>query len=270
VSDRNAAFVGSIPASYDRYLGPLFFHAFADDLVARLAVKPGVRVLETACGTGIVTERLVARLAGQGTLVATDLNEPMMAHAAQRIAPGARVEWRQADATALPFDDGSFDAVVCQFGLMFYPDKARGVGEAFRVLKSGGRYLFNVWDTIARNPVIRITHETTASFFPANPPQFYTVPTSLADPAPVRAWLAAAGFVDVEVAPLEKTGTSPSAADATIGLIEGNPIHAAIMERNPGALAAIEAAVARNIAEELGDRPVRAPLRAFVYSARKP
>ena len=270
MAERNAAFVGSIPANYDRYLGPLFFHDYADDLVARVETKPGLRVLETACGTGIVTERLAARLAGQGMLVTTDLNEPMMVHAEQRLGAGARLEWRQADATALPFDDRSFDAVVCQFGLMFYPDKALGVREAFRVLRAGGRYVFNVWDSLLQNPAPRIAHETVASFFPTDAPQFYSVPFSLAETGTVSGWLRDAGFGDVDPVAVAKTGTSPSAAEAAIGLIEGNPIYAAIMERKPEALVDIKAAVARNVAAQLGDRPVRAPLRAFVFTARKP
>jgi ubiquinone/menaquinone biosynthesis C-methylase UbiE len=269
VADRNTAFIGSIPENYDRYLGPLFFHGYADDLVARVPMTPGMRVLETACGTGIVTARLVARLAEQGTLIATDLNEAMFAHAATRVG-AERVEWRQADATALPFDDRSFDAVVAQFGMMFYPDKTRGVREAFRVLKPGGAYVFNVWATIEQNPVARITHETVASFFATDAPQFYTVPFSLSETATVSGWLKDAGFVDIDPVSVAKIGTSPSAADAAIGLIEGNPIYIAIMERKPEALADIKAAVARNVAAELGDRPVRAPLRAFVFSARKP
>src|SRR5262245_39325799 len=164
MADQHVAFVGSVPANYDRYLGSIFFHAFADDLVARLTVKPGMRVLEIACGTGIVTERLARRLAGTGSLVATDLNEPMLAYARGRGFADTGVTWRPADGPALPFDDDSFDAVVCEFGLMFFPDKARGVREAWRVLRPGGQYLFNVWDAIAHNPVARITHETVATF----------------------------------------------------------------------------------------------------------
>jgi ubiquinone/menaquinone biosynthesis C-methylase UbiE len=270
MADPNAAFVGSVPRNYDRYLGPLFFHGFADDLVARLPVKPGIRVLETACGTGIVTERLARRLTGQGTLVATDLNEPMLAHAQTKTIGGARVEWRQADATALPFEDGSFDAVVCQFGLMFYPDKAAGVREAWRVLRAGGSYVFNVWDAIAHNAVARITHETVARFFPSDPPQFYTVPFSLYETAQVSDWLTAAGFERVAPVAVTQVGTSPSAADAATGLIEGNPIGAAITQRRADALPEVKAAVTRALAEELGERPLRCPLRAFVFSARKP
>jgi ubiquinone/menaquinone biosynthesis C-methylase UbiE len=271
MSDRNAAFVGEIPANYDRFLGPLFFHGFADDLAARLPVSRDMRVLETACGTGIVTRRLADRIRGHGSLVATDLNEAMIAHGRANVpAEPGLVEWRPADATKLPFPDRSFDAVVCQFGLMFFPDKVAGVREAFRVLKPGGRYLFNVWDAIAHNPGARIAHETTAAFFPVDPPTFYTVPFSLHDPEPVRALLDQAGFMAISWTRVEKTGSSPSSTDAATGLIDGNPILGSIMERRPEALGDIRQAVAAAIAAELGDRPVRAPLRALVFSTRRP
>jgi SAM-dependent methyltransferase len=271
MADQNAAFVGEIPVNYDRYLGPIFFHEYADDLVARVPLAPGMRVLETACGTGIVTRRLLDRLRGLGVLVATDLNEAMIAHGRSHISaePGF-LEWQTADATKLPFPDGSFDAVVCQFGLMFFPDKAAGVREAFRVLKPGGRYLFNVWDAMAHNPIARIAHETVATFFPADPPTFYQVPFSLHDPVPTLAFLRQAGFGEIAWTPLEKAGSSPSAADAATGLIEGNPILGAIMERRPEALGEIKRAVAARIAAELGDHPVRFPLRAIAFSARRP
>lgn len=265
----NAAFIGSIPVNYDRYLGPIFFHAYADDLAARVPVTDGMRLLETACGTGIVTERLLRRLGGRGTIVATDLNEAMFAHARRKGVVGSGLEWRKADGTALPFDDASFDVVVSQFGLMFFPDKAAGVREAYRVLRPGGHYLFNVWDALAHNAVARITHETVASFFPDGPPQFYTVPFSLHDVVPIEAWLQSAGFRNVEWETVAKVGTSPSAAEAATGLIEGNPIYAEIMNRRPEALRDIKDAVARNLAEQLGDRPVRCPLRAHVFHARK-
>jgi ubiquinone/menaquinone biosynthesis C-methylase UbiE len=270
MTDRDAAFVGSIPEHYDRYLGPLLFHGYADDMAARLVARPGMRVLETACGTGIVTERLAVRLAGQGSLVATDLNEPMLAYAAAKLRGAAGVQWQPADATKLPFDNGSFDVVVCQFGLMFFPDKSAGMREAFRVLKPGGRFLVSVWDRLEDNPVPRITHETVATFFPSDAPQFYTIPYSQHDPEVVRGLLDGAGFVDVQWERIDRTGVSPSAADAAIGLIEGNPIHGAIMERRPAALADIEAAVATNIASALGDCPLRCPLRSIFFSARRP
>jgi SAM-dependent methyltransferase len=266
----HTAFVGTVPSTYDRYLAPILFRRHADDLVARLPVSPGMRVLEVACGTGIVTERLVRRLDGRGTLVATDLNEAMLAHARTRVPPSPGLEWKQADGTSLPFPDSSFHAVVCQFGLMFFPDKAAGVREAYRVLRPGGIYLFNVWDAIELSVVARIAHETIGSFFPADPPPFYTVPYGLHDAAAVRRWLDAAGFGEIRWESVEAVGESPMAEDAARGLVEGTPVIGQIVERRADALPEIRAAVARNIAAELGDRPVRSPLRAHVFTARRP
>src|SRR3954469_3139815 len=138
MDNKNAQFAGSIPAAYDRYLGPMFFDPYAEDIAARLDVGPNSSVLELACGTGIVTRVLRNRLPATARLVATDLNEPMMQSAAAKFTQNDAIEWKQADATNLPFDDKSFDAVVCQFGFMFFPDKAASAREAFRVLKPGG------------------------------------------------------------------------------------------------------------------------------------
>jgi ubiquinone/menaquinone biosynthesis C-methylase UbiE len=270
MADATAAFVGKIPENYERYLASLFFEGYADDLVARLPVHDGMRILEVACGTGIVTRRLVARLAGRGSIMATDLNEAMFAHARNRLPGPGDAKYRTADGTSLPFENRSFDAVVCQFGLMFFPDKAAGVQEAFRVLKPGGTYLLNVWDALELNPVPRITHHVVAGFFPNDPPGFYTVPSSCHDTAVLESLLATAGFEAIRIERLALEGTSPSAADAAVGLIEGNPIFGEIMRRRPAALDDIKAAVAASLARELGDRPLRAPLRAVVASARRP
>ena len=270
MADSNAAFVGGIPQNYDRCLGPLLFHEYADDLVARVPVSDGMRILEIACGTGIATERLVRRLAGAGSVTATDLNEAMIAEARARIADESGISWQTADGSALPFDSESFDVVVCQFGLMFFPDKAAGVREAFRVLVAGGRYLLNVWSGMDGTPVVRITHETAGSFFPDDPPLFYTVPYGMSDPQAVLGLLADAGFVEIEWSPVEKTGESPSADEAAHGLIEGNPIGGAIRDRRPQALPEIERTLAANLRAELGDHPLRTPLRANVFSARRP
>ena len=269
MADKHTAFVGSIPPIYDRCLGPLLFHGFADDIVARLPAKTGLRVLETACGTGIVTERLAQRLRGAGTVIATDLNEAMIEHARARLA-AAGVEWRQADATNLPFPDQSFDVVVCQFGVMFFPDKLKGAQQALRVLRPGGLFLFNTWDAMEHNAVARITHETVAKFFADDPPGFYRIPFTLHDADMVREMLERAGFERIEVQRVGTTGTSPSAEDAAFGLIHGNPIYGEIMARRPDELESVKAAVATNIRAELGDRPVRCPLRALVFQATRP
>ena len=268
--DATSAFTGKIPENYDRHLAALLFDPYADDLVGRLSAHDGMRILEVACGTGIVTRRLVDKLAGRGTIIATDINEAMFAHARKGLPRRGDATWRHADGTSLPFETRSFDAVVCQFGVMFFSDKAAGAREALRVLRPGGVYILSVWDSLEVNPVQRITHETVAGFFPADPPAFYTVPCSYHDVPTIEGLLRDAGFEGVRVERVAKEGKSASAAEAAIGLIDGNPIFGEIMQRRPEALPDIKAAVAARLARELGDHPLRAPLRALVATARRP
>src|SRR5256885_14920391 len=143
-------FTGSIPKLYETYSVPMIFEPYAADLVGRLASRSLARVLEIAAGTGVVTRALASALPESVAIVATDLNQAMLDQAAA-VGTKRAVKWQQADAMQLPFGDATFDAVVCQFGVMFFPDKARAFAEARRVLRPGGVFLFNVWDRIAEN-----------------------------------------------------------------------------------------------------------------------
>jgi SAM-dependent methyltransferase len=165
MSDTDRTFAGSIPAIYDHYLGPLIFEPYATDLADRLAQISMGRVLETAAGTGIVTRALARTLSGGVDITATDLNQPMLDFAAAQTAD-QRVTWRQADALHLPFDDGSFDVVLCQFGAMFFPDRVAAYAEARRVLKPTGKFIFSVWDRIEENDFAAIVTQTMATLFP--------------------------------------------------------------------------------------------------------
>jgi ubiquinone/menaquinone biosynthesis C-methylase UbiE len=173
-----AGYIGSIPQDYDRSLGPLIFADYAADISHRVAACNPARVLETAAGTGIVTRRLRDVLPVSVRLTATDLNPPMLEIARTKFRAGEQVDFQPADATELPFADSSFDVVVCQFGVMFFPDKDKDKSyrEVYRVLTHGGHYMFNIWDSHRHNPFGRIAHEVTESFFPADPPQFQSVP----------------------------------------------------------------------------------------------
>lgn len=263
----NAAFVGSIPENYDRYLGPVLFEPYAADLAARVNVSDGAAVLELACGTGIVTRHLRDRLGSAVKITATDLNEAMMGYAARKFQPQDSIEWKQADATVLPCEDQSFDAVVCQFGVMFFPDKAAAAREAYRVLKPGGRFLFNVWDAIEHNDLPDIAHGNITKVFPDNPPDFYDVPFSYHDQEVLRSLLNTAGFKDIQITVLPFEGTGPSAKDLSKGLIHGNPVVTAIRERDESKVSEIEAAVEAEIRARCGDAPVRARLQAIVCTA---
>jgi ubiquinone/menaquinone biosynthesis C-methylase UbiE len=263
----NAAFVGSIPENYDRYLGPVLFDPYATDLVARLNLPESAAVLELACGTGIVTRRLRDRLGPTARLVATDLNEAMLGYAARKFGPEEAVEWKQADATELPFANQSFDAVVCQFGLMFFPDKGKAVRETFRVLKPGGIFIFSVWDAIEHNDLPNIAHTIISKFFEDNPPDFYDIPFSFHDPETIRSLVSAAGFKEIELSLLPLPAIAPDAQGAAKGLVHGNPVIAAIKERNESSAPEIEAAIAEEVAAQFGDAPVRARMQALVCAA---
>jgi ubiquinone/menaquinone biosynthesis C-methylase UbiE len=267
--EQHAAFTGSIPENYDRYLGPALFEPYARDLAARVDAGEGASVLELACGTGILTRLLRERLPRGARLTATDLNEAMIDYAARKFSHEGNVEWKQADASDLPFGDESFDAVACQFGFMFVPDKAKAFSEARRVLKPGGSLLFNVWDALERNDLAHVAHTTISKFFERDPPTFYQVPFSLHDTEVVTSLLTSAGFKNIKLTPLAFPSVSPSAAEAARGLVEGNPVIMAIRERMPSDVQKIEAAVAEALVARCGDAPVEGKMRAFVFKAAR-
>lgn len=269
MDNKNAQFAGSIPAAYDRYLGPMFFRPYAEDIADRLSVASNSSVLELACGTGIVTRVLRDRLPATARLVATDLNEAMMQNAAAKFTRNDAIEWKQADATSLPFEDGSFDAVVCQFGIMFFPDKPLSAREAYRVLKPGGIFLFNVWDSLEQNPLGQIAHDTVTSFFEKDPPTFYQVPFGYHDQAELRRLLEGAGLRDVRIDVVDKMSVPTRAEDAATGLVEGSPIWIAIADRDASLAPAIKNAVARALEKHFGSSTFQAPMRAVVVEARK-
>ena len=199
MSGDQARFVGSILQTYERVLEPFLFEYYAGDLAARLEAPAGGRVLETACGTGISTAAARAALDESVLITATDLNPPMLDLAHTKRGQLAGVEFREADAQELPFLDTAFDSVFCQFGVMFLPDKALGFREAYRVLKAGGLLAFNVWDSLERNPLMALAHETISGFFDADPPQFLTVPFGWYAHDVIHAHVEGAGFVDIAI-----------------------------------------------------------------------
>ncbi len=264
--DPNVIFEGSIPGNYDRYLGPAFFEPFAKDIAARLSGERPAKVLEIACGTGILTRLLRDTLAPAVQLVATDLNPGMFAFAQGKFSANQNIKWQQADVVALPFPEGSFDAVVCQFGLMFVPDKQTAMRECYRVLSPRSVFLFNVWDSIERNPIGQIADQTIASFFDRDPPDFYELPFGFYEADRIRALLQRAGFKSIEPSLVTLPCRSSSAADLAIGLVRGNPVATAIEERGVDVEDVIRA-VSEKIAERYGAAPVESTMQALVWRA---
>ncbi len=266
MSENTSLFVGDIPAHYDRGLGPVLFAHYAADICARAARGNPRDVLELAAGTGIVTRRLRDALPREARLTATDLNAPMLEVARAKFAAGEQVMFQTADALALPFADAAYDALVCQFGLMFFPDKGQAHREARRVLKSGGRYLFNVWDSVRRNPLPRLGLEAVESFFPDDPPRFLKTPFSCPEIDPIKEALIEAGFINIVVSVLPHVAEVADVRALAEGLVFGSPLIDQIRTRGDVAPEAIVAALADKLTQECG-APARLKMQAIVYEA---
>ena len=268
MKDKHAQFSGSIPAAYDRYLGRVLFQPYAEDLAARLDVAKEGSVLELACGTGILTRVLRTQLPPSVKLTATDLNEPMFRYAAVKFGDEEAVHWLQADACSLPFGDRIFDAVVCQFGIMFVPNKALAAREAHRVLKPGGSFLFNVWDALEHNALAQLTHQTIGRHFDKDSPRFYEVPFGYHDQDEIERVLTEASFREIKIDIVSKVAAASRAEDVATGLVHGNPVAVEIAERDPSLLPVITKAVTQAITDRFGETNISVPMRAIVVQAR--
>ena len=267
MSVTDAAFAGSIPALYEQYLTPLKFEPFAEDLARRLADITQGRVLEVAAGTGVVTRAMAKALPRQVEVVATDLNQAMLDLARTR-QQAPNVRWQQADAQSLPFEASSFDAVICQFGVMFFPDKLAAYREALRVLKPGGRFVFNVWNALDLNPVSQVVSDTVAKAFPDDPPRFIErVPFGYFDSDRILGEVQQAGFENVDITVVEKVTHAPSPREPAIGLCQGTPLRAEIEARAPGRLDEITARVTQALSDRFGSSSVENRMSALVVTA---
>jgi SAM-dependent methyltransferase len=265
--ESDVCFAGSIPELYDTLLVPLIFGPYAIDLARRVAALAPGRVLETAAGTGVVTRAMARALPASAELVATDLNPPMLARAAA-VGTDHPVRWQPADAMQLPFDDASFDVVVCQFGAMFFPDKPRAFAEARRVLRHGGVLLFNVWDRLEENELAHTVTTALAGVFSADPPRFMArTPHGYADTAAVARDLAAAGFeAPPRVETVAARSRAASARAAAIAYCQGTPLRNEIEARSGVDLAQATAVCERAIAERFGTGPIDAKIQAHIVA----
>jgi SAM-dependent methyltransferase len=270
-SSPDTVFAGSVPELYDSHFVPLIFEPYAADLARRVASLAPSRVLETAAGTGVVTRAMARSLPAHVDIVATDLNQPMLDRAAA-VGTQRRVRWQQADAMRLPFEHGSFDAVVCQFGVMFFPDKAHAFAEARRVLRRGGTLLFNVWDRIEHNEFVHVAAAALARLYPADPPLFMErTPHGYSDLNTIARDLANGGLT---ATPRSETVTlrsrAPSPLSAAIAYCQGTPWRGEIEARaRPGAgLEEATAAVEAAIAERFGTGPIDGKIQAHVISVQ--
>jgi SAM-dependent methyltransferase len=225
-------------------------------------------VLETAAGSGVLTRALASRLDSDACYTVTDLNQPMLGHAANKQGPDDRITWRQVDALNLPFDDASFDAVVCQFGVMFFPDKVAAYTEAKRVLKTGGSFLFNVWDHIDTNEFADVVTKAAASVFPEDPPCFLArTPHGYHDMDLIQDELGRAGFSDVSIATLEETSSAPSPRHPAIAYCQGTPLRNEIETRDASLLQHVTDRATEAIEARFGAGPVAGKIKGHIVTA---
>ncbi|MEJ8848359.1 class I SAM-dependent methyltransferase [Variovorax rhizosphaerae] len=268
MAESDKVFAGSIPKFYDTLMVPLIFQAYADDMAARVAAFSPKSVLETAAGSGVVTRALAPRLGADARYVVTDLNQPMLDYAAGRQGADSRIQWQQADALHLPFENASFDVVCCQFGAMFFPDRVAGYAEARRVLKPGGRFVFNVWDRIEENAFADEVTQAVAVVFPQDPPRFLArTPHGYHDTAVIRRDLSQAGFSDIKIETRAEVSRAPSARDVATAYCQGTPLRNEIESRDAGFLQLATDRSAQMIASRHGEGSVEGRIQAHVIVA---
>lgn len=267
-----ASFTGSIPENYDTYLGPLLFEFSAADMARRVAeaLRRPAKVLEVACGTGISTRHLANSLPNGTEILATDLNEAMLAHAEKVNGDLPGVTYSQADALDLPFEDASFDAVICQFGVMFFPDRTLGMSEMARVLKPEGVLALNVWDSFDQNPAVGVVDRVIKQFFETDPPRFLEVPFGLHDVEEGRKLFYDAGIETVDVTHVAESVEIGDYALPARGFITGNPTIIEVEQRASVDTDEIVAAAVEALDSEFGPAPAKLSFQEIVYVARKP
>ena len=264
-------FAGSVPEIYDRYLVPLIFETYANDLVARLCGLDVSSVLEVAAGTGVVSRAMAAGLEESVGLTATDLNVPMIDYAVS-VGTARPVRWLPADVMALPFGDGTFDAVVCQFGVMFFPDRPAAFAEVTRVLRSGGVFIFNVWDRIEHNEFAHVVTTAVAGLFPDDPPLFLArTPHGYHDEATILADVSRGGFESaVAFEALEARSRAVSCDIPALAYCQGTPLRAEIEARDPSRVVEATEVAAAAIRQHFGPTEIDAKIRGYVITATKP
>lgn len=267
MTDSNSAFIGDIPRNYEKYLGPLIFREYAEDLASRVSIPPGGVLLEIAAGTGMATRQLRDAIGSDTRIVVTDLNEDMLNVAKTKFNKDENIEFQTADALNLPFEDSSYDAVVCQFSVMFFPDKLLALQEAARVLKPGGLFYFNIWDSFEHNHLVRTVNKVLTECLPDNPPTFFQVPYGYHNIDVIKDFLFQAGFGTIDISVLPRTSLATEARHVALGYVMGNPTCSHIQQTAPESLTNIVDIVETAIGEEFGFTAISAKMQAIVFQA---
>lgn len=264
----DTAFTGSVAQLYEQYLVPLIFEPYAVDIARRVAAAGPRDVLEMAAGTGVVTRHLAVMLEPGAKIVATDLNPAMIAEAS-RIPTARDVEWQVVDATNPPFADASFDAVVCQFGAMFFPDRPAAYAHVRRMLKPGGLFAFSAWTGIEESEFAACVSKALAKVFPDDPPNFMArTPHGYSDPARIEADVMKAGFAKPTIERIAFTSRAASPRIVATAYCQGTPWRGEIEARDPAnGLERATRASEEALSAQFGPGEVEGQIAALVVTA---
>lgn len=270
-SDRSDhTFTGSVPEIYDQFLVPLIFEDYAKDLVGRIDGSGASSVLEVAAGSGVATRAMAAGLAPSVSLTATDLNQPMIDHAVS-IGTARPVTWQAADVMDLPFEDETFDAVVCQFGVMFFPDPVAAYAEVARVLRPGGVFVFSVWDRIENNEFADVVTRAVATLWPNDPPQFLPrTPHGYHDEETIQGHVAVGGFdTPAGFEALEVRSRAASCELPAVAYCQGTPLRNEIEARDPDRLVEATTVATAALESRFGAKDLDSKIRGYVVTATR-
>ena len=264
--ESDAVFSGSIPELYDRHMAPIFMEPYANHLAARLSTTTHGTLLELAAGTGVLSRALDRALPPSVSLVATDLSPSMLDYASAR--SNGRIRWQQADAQNLPFPDCSFDGILCQLGVMFFPDKVAAYREARRVLRPSARFQFLVWDRLDVNELSRAISEAIGATLPDGRAQFLArVPFAYFDTTQIQSDLRAAGFSSIDIETIVLPCYAPSPLDVATGICQGTPLRNELESHGPSHARELTHAVAKHLSSRFGPGPIRTTMQALLVSA---
>jgi ubiquinone/menaquinone biosynthesis C-methylase UbiE len=262
------SYSGSIPKIYDEILGPCYFEPFAIETARRVAACKPQKILEIACGTGRVTNRLQKNLP-DAEIMATDISADMIAVAVEKLSGTKNISWKVADALDLPFEDDEFDVIVCQFGVMFFADRKKGVAEAWRVLKDGGTFIMTVWDKLSMSPIAASGRQIMIDFFEGHPPQGLKTAYSMADKKEIEELLEEAGFKNIQIESVNKRCETDSAEKLAFAMVDGSIVLNFIREKDAEAVPVLRKKIAETIVENFGNHPVRSTMQAILATGEK-
>jgi ubiquinone/menaquinone biosynthesis C-methylase UbiE len=258
--------------SYERFMVPSLFRPWASYLIELANPQPGERVLDIACGTGIVARNVVSLVGSKGIVMGLDANPDMIGMArAMAEREHLSIDWHTGSAEQLPFADENFDLILCQFGLMFFTDRHAALKQMHRVLKTGGRVILSVWQAIDRHPFYQTIHEVTQRHLGKSSVQAVF---SLGDVDELRKLLTDSGFRHITIESVSITARFPQPEEFLAWELDVDPAETPALrnldaEAQQAIMAAVRQEVQGQVDEVMQDHQIVLPFHAYVAQARR-